>query len=203
MRKAAPGWPRDRRSARWNRGASFFWARHTIMRNITAGSFTLWLLSTAGLTAWSPQLYSQDSGGEQALVLEEVTVTATRRAESLMDVPISGFGGSDLRDNPASGSAADLAAALRADTCTDGQMALNGGTLRLGAGPIVLTTAGDVQFDGNTTLQMQLDGADAGTGFDQLAVSGANLSVDLGDASLELSLGFEPSSGTLLWLVSW
>jgi hypothetical protein len=48
----------------------------------------------------------------------------------LMGVPVAGLGGSALRDQTASGSAADLAKTVRNNTCTEGQMALNGGTLR-------------------------------------------------------------------------
>jgi len=76
-----------------------------------------------------------------------------------------------------------------------------GGSLVLGSGPAAVASAGDVFFDPAMTLHMDLNGNDAGTGYDQLRVTAADGSVDLAGATLDLSLGYSPAVGTQFTLV--
>jgi hypothetical protein len=63
----------------------------------------------------------------------------------LMDIPVAGLGGADLRDQGGSGSGADLSTAVRANTCTNGQMVLNGGTQRFDFTATSAVNVGDIQ----------------------------------------------------------
>jgi hypothetical protein len=63
----------------------------------------------------------------------------------LMDIPVAGLGGADLRDQGGTGSAADLATAVRANTCTNGQMILNGDTERFDFTATSAVNEGDIQ----------------------------------------------------------
>jgi autotransporter-associated beta strand protein len=70
-----------------------------------------------------------------------------------------------------------------------------------------LTVSGSVTMASGSTLSMDLSGADAGTGYDQLvssssATSGATVALGSGTANLALSpLGFAPAAGSKLWLI--
>ena len=95
------------------------------------------------------------------------------------------------------GGTVRVSGALDAGLLTAGR----GGNLSIGTGPAILDIAGDVEFDTNTTLQWDLDGTVAGTGYDQLRVTGAGRAVDLGNATLDISLDYTPAAGDSITLV--
>ncbi|MDY6950682.1 MAG: filamentous hemagglutinin N-terminal domain-containing protein [Thermodesulfobacteriota bacterium] len=64
-----------------------------------------------------------------------------------------------------------------------------GATLAPGESPGILAT-GDLALNAGTTLFLELDGTIVGDDYDQVDVTGA---VDLGDATLDVALGFTPS----------
>jgi Ca2+-binding RTX toxin-like protein len=73
------------------------------------------------------------------------------------------------------------------------------GSLRPGNSPGILTVAGDVTFAAGTTFGVELNGLVVGTEYDQLNVVGG---VDLGGATLEVSLGFVPEIGDSFVIVN-
>ncbi|MFC7411318.1 DUF4347 domain-containing protein [Hydrogenophaga atypica] len=76
---------------------------------------------------------------------------------------------------------------------------LSGGTLAPGVGgPGTLTLNNGLTVAAGGTLVMQLNGATAGSGFDQLVVNGA---VDLSGATLSTTLGFSPSGSDSFRLI--
>ena len=64
-----------------------------------------------------------------------------------------------------------------------------GGTVAPGLSPGILNT-GDVSLSSSSTFAVELDGTTAGTGYDQLAVTGT---VALGGSTLDVTLGFSPA----------
>lgn len=76
---------------------------------------------------------------------------------------------------------------------------LSGGTLAPGvSGPGTLTLNNGLTVAAGATLVMQLNGATAGSGFDQLVVNGA---VDLSGATLSTTLGFSPTGSDSFRLI--
>src|SRR5262249_35842453 len=71
---------------------------------------------------------------------------------------------------------------------TVGAIRATGGIVSPGiTGPGILTATGNVSFDGASTFQVQLNGTVAGSGFDQLKVTGG--SANLGGSTLSATLG--------------
>src|SRR5262249_12580900 len=66
------------------------------------------------------------------------------------------------------------------------------GTLPPGNNPGILTVNGNVHFDENTTLHIDLDGTTAGTGFAQLVVLGT---MDITDAQLDIARHYGALTG--------
>jgi autotransporter-associated beta strand protein len=80
-----------------------------------------------------------------------------------------------------------------------GQVTSTGGTVQPGnANPGTLTAAG-LSLGSSSSFAVRLDGASAGSGYDQLSSSGP---VRLGGATLSVSLGFTPSPGEVFDVVS-
>jgi hypothetical protein len=78
-------------------------------------------------------------------------------------------------------------------------LTVSGGSVTPGtANPGVLTVTGPTSFNPLTTLTVQLNGTDPGTGYSQLA--GGPL--DLGGSTLNLALGFEPPVGSTFEIVT-
>lgn len=76
---------------------------------------------------------------------------------------------------------------------------LSGGTLAPGvSGPGTLTLNNGLMVAAGATLVIQLNGATAGSGFDQLVVNGA---VDLSGATLSTTLGFSPTGSDSFRLI--
>jgi hypothetical protein len=63
----------------------------------------------------------------------------------LMDIPVSGLGTADLRTKPADSSPSGLALAVRDNTCTEGQMLLNGGSGRYEFNSTQAVNVGDIE----------------------------------------------------------
>jgi hypothetical protein len=79
-----------------------------------------------------------------------------------------------------------------------GPVAVNAnGTLAPGASPGILST-GDVNFAAPSTFAVELNGPAAGTGYDQLDVTGT---VNLGGTTLSGSLGFTPAPGAVFRII--
>ena len=100
-----------------------------------------------------------------------------------------------------SSSAVTLYGGTFGGTGTVGPIAAAGAgakTLDPGTSPGILNT-GNLLLDANTTLLIQLNGATPGTGHDQLNVVG---SVNLGGATLSLSLGFVPVGYTSFVIIN-
>jgi autotransporter-associated beta strand protein len=74
----------------------------------------------------------------------------------------------------------------------------SGGKVAPGASTAIINT-GSVSFAAGSTLAIELNGTTVGTLYDQLNVSG---SVNLGGATLDISLGFAPSNGDLFTIVN-
>lgn len=76
-----------------------------------------------------------------------------------------------------------------------------GGTLApgLSTGVGTLRATGNVSLNGNTTLAIRLNGSTAGSGYDQLRVDGT---LNLNNAVLDLSLGYSPGGGDLLFILN-
>lgn len=83
------------------------------------------------------------------------------------------------------------AGATLSGTGTVGHLAVNGGVLSPGPGPGRLT-CNNLVFTSNSTLRVELNGAQAGTGYDQVLIRGTN---DLGGAALQVVTGFSPALG--------
>jgi hypothetical protein len=80
-------------------------------------------------------------------------------------------------------------------TGTVGPITSNSGTISPGDGATasgILTADGNVTLDSGSTFNVALNGATAGTGYDQLNVTG---SVNLGGSALVATLGFTPTAG--------
>jgi len=100
-----------------------------------------------------------------------------------------------------SGGTLDIAAPIVSDVILDGGRlagdasvgavsSSTGGTVAPGVSPGILGT-GSLSFDTATTFEVEIDGTSPGVGgHDQLAVTG---SVSLGDAVLDIQLGFSPA----------
>src|SRR5262249_39320093 len=110
------------------------------------------------------------------------------------------------------GATLSAPAGLRSDGGTvrgGGQITANlsftgtGNELRPGsdAAPGTLTVRGNVALNAGTTLFARLNGATAGSGYDQLAVNGT---VDLGGAALAAALGggYTPAAGDKLFVLT-
>ncbi len=78
----------------------------------------------------------------------------------------------------------------------------NAGTVRVGNAISSATLNGDLTLNEATTLEMQINGATAGTGYDQWIIGGNNRTVNLADAQLAISLGFTPTVGSSFTLIS-
>ncbi len=72
----------------------------------------------------------------------------------------------------------------------DGTLSLTGSAQLLPGNSPGIVSTGDFSADSSSIIGIELDGADAGTGYDQIQVTGT---VDITDATLDLSLNYLPS----------
>ena len=83
-----------------------------------------------------------------------------------------------------------------------GLFAASGGTVRLGSTTTILSVAGDVVLNPATEIVFDINGAFAGSDYDQLLVTGAGRVVNLDNASLKLNTSFNPVVGSKFTLLS-
>ncbi len=76
----------------------------------------------------------------------------------------------------------------------------SGSTVRPGSSPGTLNASGDWQMDAGSTLEVEINGLMAGTGYDQLAFTGGSLA--LNGPELSILLGFAPSPGNSFAIVT-
>jgi len=90
----------------------------------------------------------------------------------------------------------DMTGGVLNATSFEGNLSQNGGTLSPGASPGTMTVTGDYSLDSGD-LFIELDGVMAGTGYDQLIVTGdVSLAGDL-----TLALGFTPGFGDMFTII--
>jgi fibronectin-binding autotransporter adhesin len=88
-----------------------------------------------------------------------------------------------------------------------GPLQVTGGTVAPGgspsgaASPGVLTLAAGLSFAGGT-LSVDVKGTTAGTGYDQLLVTGGDVSLGAGVAALKVAAGYVPAAGDRIWIVN-
>jgi len=80
-------------------------------------------------------------------------------------------------------------------------MTASGGIVAPGASAGRLIVDNDVTLSGAGSYDVELNGTAAVAGYDQLHVTGANRSVDLADATLNVSLGFSPAIGDAFTII--
>ena len=76
-----------------------------------------------------------------------------------------------------------------------------GGTISPGNSPGILTNLGNISLDPSSTFQAELNGVIAGTGYDQLKVTGASSIATLAGV-LSVTTGFSPTNGNLFFLIN-
>jgi autotransporter-associated beta strand protein len=94
-----------------------------------------------------------------------------------------------------------VAGGVLGGTGSVGQVTATGGAVNPGdGGPGILQAFGNVTFGSGATFAVELNGTSAGSGYDQLSVIvGA---VDLGSATLDISLGFVPMVGDAFRIIN-
>ena len=83
---------------------------------------------------------------------------------------------------------------------TAGTLSLNG-TLVPGGSPGSFVANSDVILSSTNVFSVELNGTVAGTGYDQLQVTGAGRTVTWGNATLDASLGYNPAVGDELTII--
>lgn len=83
-------------------------------------------------------------------------------------------------------------------TGTVGALTSTGGTLQPGTSSTGILATNGVGLSSGSTFAVRLNGTTAGSGYDQLRVSGSE---DLGDATLSVSLGFTPAPGQVFTII--
>ena len=76
----------------------------------------------------------------------------------------------------------------------------SGGVISPGNSAGILTNLGNISLDPNSTFQAEINGIIAGTGYDQLNVTGATSTATLA-GMLSVTTGFTPTTGSLFFLV--
>ena len=88
---------------------------------------------------------------------------------------------------------------LQGNGATAGAIVVEGGgTLSPGTSPGSLASAG-LTLESGATFAVELNGPAAGTGYDQITVTGP---VDLNDATLTVTLGFTPDNGQTFTIIA-
>jgi Bacterial Ig-like domain (group 3) len=103
---------------------------------------------------------------------------------------------SAVTDGVQNGASADLTGAGTVGPITAAASTISPGDSNTEPG--ILTADGDVSLDSASTFSVALNGATAGTGYDQLNATG---SVSLGGSTLAGTLGFTPSAGETFTII--
>jgi hypothetical protein len=98
-----------------------------------------------------------------------------------------------------SGSVTLIGGSLSGEGMVDALTAYAGTVAPGGEGPGVLTVGGPTSFNPLTTLKVQLNGTDPGTGYSQLVTTGPT---NLGGSTLNLVLGFDPPVSSTFEIVT-
>lgn len=130
------------------------------------------------------------------ITLSAATTVTTNAGSLTLTSPVSGAflltkagTGSLLLNNTVAGGVTVSAGTLGGSGIISGAVSVaSGGTLAPGNSPGIITT-GDLTFVSGANFTVELNGFNAGTGYDQASVVG---SVNLGGANLNRTLGFDP-----------
>jgi hypothetical protein len=100
-------------------------------------------------------------------------------------------------------SAVQLTGGTLAGTGSTGAVNASGGTLAPGTSATGILTAAGLSMSSASTFAVRLNGAAAGSGYDQLVVTGRGMTgtIPLGNAALSVSLGFSPTPGQVFTIV--
>jgi fibronectin-binding autotransporter adhesin len=137
---------------------------------------TLALLTTGNNNiANSASLVVGDTPAHSSAVLDVTAVTGAGGFRLAANQTLSGYG-----------------------TVQGGLSAAASSTVAPGGSPGILSVQGNVAFDAGSHFAVDLDGTTVGTGYDQLDVTGL---VNLGGASLDVTLGYVPTPGDLFTII--
>src|SRR3989454_2616573 len=167
----------------------------TVSGGITNGGFPL-TVGGAGNTTISTTAISGTGG-----LTKDGTGTVTLSASNAYTGTTTVSAGSLLVNGSQGSSAVSLNGGTLGGTGTVGAITStgSGGSVAPGVGVGILTSGNVNWSSGSPGFVVQLNGTTAGTGYDQLNVSG---SVNLGSATLSGTLGFSPPNGTSFTIIN-
>src|SRR2546425_933880 len=167
----------------------------TVSGGITNGGFPL-TVGGAGNTTISTTAISGTGG-----LTKDGTGTVTLSASNAYTGTTTVSAGSLLVNGSQGSSAVSLNGGTLGGTGTVGAITStgSGGSVAPGVGVGILTSGNVNWSSGSPGFVVQLNGTTAGTGYDQLNVTGT---VNLGGATLSGTLGFSPTSGTTFTLIN-
>jgi Bacterial Ig-like domain (group 3)/Domain of unknown function (DUF4214) len=129
--------------------------------------------------------------GSGGLVKSEAGTLSLTGNNSYLGSTLAGDGTLLVNGTQTSSAVFVITGATVGGTGSVGSITSTGGTVKPGTStPGLLTVAGGLTLDGNSTFTVVLNGLSAGTEYSQVQVTGP---VDLGGATLEVSLGFQPT----------
>jgi fibronectin-binding autotransporter adhesin len=179
----------------------------TANNGIATGSSGFSIKTATGTTLTLPALSLTGSSvafGSSAGFAGNVVLSggATASANPLVNVAA----GTLTVNGPFTGTAVTIVnsgATLAGSGSIGNVLALSGSTIAPGAGPGKLST-GDLSLFSGAAMNVEINGAAAGTGYDQTDVTGTvNLSADAGTgATLNVTLGFNPAVGGQFTIVN-
>jgi len=167
----------------------------TVSGGITNGGFPL-TVGGAGNTTISTTAISGTGG-----LTKDGTGTVTLSASNTYTGTTTVSAGSLLVNGSQGSSAVSLNGGTLGGTGTVGAITStgSGGSVAPGVGVGILTSGNVNWSSGSPGFVVQLNGTTAGTGYDQLNVTG---SVNLGSATLSGTLGFSPPNGTSFTIIN-
>src|SRR5438552_1367772 len=167
----------------------------TVSGGITNGGFLL-TVGGAGNTTVSTTVISGTGG-----LTKDGTGTVTLSANNTYTGTTTVSAGTLLVNGSQSSSAVSLNGGTLGGTGTVGAITStgSGGSVAPGVGVGILASGNVNWSSGSPGFVVQLNGTTAGTGYDQLNVTG---SVNLGGATLSGTLGFSPPNGTSFTIIN-
>jgi len=167
----------------------------TVSGGITNGGFLL-TVGGAGNTTVSTTVISGTGG-----LTKDGTGTVTLSANNTYTGTTTVSAGTLLVNGSQGSSAVSLNGGTLGGTGTVGAITStgSGGSVAPGVGVGILTSGNVNWSSGSPGFVVQLNGTTAGTGYDQLNVTG---SVNLGGATLSGTLGFSPPNGTNFTIIN-